>query len=184
MQPPTSASWYMQPDEGTALRKRLAAAHRDLLHEAERVAPEHWNYSPRPQEQWSPSQIAEHVFLAERVLRDQVRMHLGDEPRPDLLPTMQDRADLLMRVLPGGGKAPAGKQSTAFSGFRLEDLATVISGAEAQYDLLLDEAKASPVKAICWKSPFFGELSAYLWLLYVPLHTARHVGQLARCGAA
>ena len=48
----------------------------------------------------------------------------------------------LFQYLPGGGKAQAGKQSTAFQGLKLEGVAGEILLAEDQFSVLLDTARA------------------------------------------
>lgn len=122
----------------------------------------------------------EHIFLAQQVLREQVLLHLQDVARPELLSIMDKQRSRLMRYLPGGGKAQAGKRSTAFQGLRPEIVTAKIASAEQEFSSLLRTAEAYPIKVIAWESPFFGELSAFLWLLYPALHTVRHVGQLSR----
>ena len=41
-----------------------------------------------------------------------------------------------------------------------------------------------PLKAHTSPNPFFGDLNAHQWLLYVPLHTIRHNQQIAEVKAA
>ncbi len=177
------ASWYATPDEFAKLTGDLRSTHSELLDAVEVFPLEKWE-SAGSDGGWSAAQIVEHILLAQRVLREQIRFHLQDPVRPDLPAMMEQQFARLVRYLPGGGKAHAGKQSTAFQGLSPGGVAAEISAAEEQFSDLLTAAALCPIKAIGWNSPFFGELSALLWLHYPALHTTRHVAQLSRLRAS
>ena len=175
--------WYATPDEIAELSENLKRAHLSLLSALEGFPSADWE-RVGTDGGWSAGQIVEHIFLAQRVLCEQVHSHLHDQVRPGLPAMMEQQRTRLFRYLPGGGKAQAGKRSTAFQGLTPDGVAGEILAAEEQFSDLLVTAGASPIKAIGWNSPFFGELSARLWLHYPALHTTRHVAQLSRLRAS
>lgn len=175
--------WYATPEEIAELSENLKRAHLSLLSSLEKFPSADWERAGTDGG-WSAGQIVEHIFLAQRVLREQIRLHLQDQVRPELPTMMGEQRARLIQYLPGGGKAQAGKRSTAFEGLTPDGLAGEILAAEEQFSDLLVTAGACPIKAIGWSSPFFGELSALLWLHYPALHTTRHVAQLSRLRAS
>ena len=174
--------WYATPDEIAELSENLKRTHLSLLSALEGFPSADWE-RVGTDGGWSAGQIVEHIFLAQRVLREQIHSHLQDQVRPELPAMMEQQRARLIRYLPGGGKAQAGKQSTAFEGLMPGGVAGEIYTAENQFSALLETAAACPIKAIGWNSPFFGELSALLWLHYPALHTQRHIHQFSRLRA-
>lgn len=179
MHPAVTSSWYATAEDLAEVTEKLKRAHSTLAVAVEAFPVRNWE-SAAPDGGWSAGQIVEHIFLAQQVLREEVHLHLQDVARPELLSIMDKQRSRLQMYLPGGGKAQAGKRSTAFRGLRPEGTMVEIASAEQAFSSLLRTAEAYPIKVIAWESPFFGELSAFLWLLYPALHTARHVDQLSR----
>ncbi len=165
------------PSERSALTRHLDSVHAAFVEIMLRLEPDAWN-ARSLHYGWSPSEIVEHSLLVETGILDSVRRHLGD-------PTTPNWSDLLMRqegairsFLPRGGKAKASEKNSTFQGFGQEEARVALGSAGAAFDKLLADNEELPLKAIVWPHSMFGSLSAYLWLLYIPLHSERHLHQL------
>ena len=177
------SSPFVSDAERAAITTHVAEGHRLLADEVAGLDDALWDRRPDP-EAWSPAEIVEHVLLAERSLMQQVRVRSTDAPDADWEAKVDGRIEVLRRSLPGSGKAKAGPSVTGFGGLRREDVAASLADSARTLDELLVSAQDLPLKAILWNNKWFGDLSAYLWLLYIPLHTERHIGQLRRTKAS
>lgn len=179
-----NTDWNLTEEECVELARRRAESHKSLTNEISRIPENLWTTSYSDVSAWCGSEIVEHVLLAEASLIGQVRQHLEDAPNPDANKLLTGKLETLLRVLPGTGKAVAGPRLSTFSGLDRTSVASRLDESRAAFSDLIDQAKSVPVKAIVWENKFFGSLSAYHWMLYVPLHTLRHAAQLGRVATA
>lgn len=150
----------------------------------ESVNPAQWRWKPVP-DRWSVGETAEHIVQAEAVIfarlqhaiqspanRDFARATLGKAPMLERV--MLDRTQKAMAPPPTQPKGIAKEEAVR----RFKDLrAEVIRFAE-ETRLPLDEHAADH------PFPAFNTLSAYQWLMLVPLHQKRHQQQIAEIKAA
>lgn len=176
-----NSEWLMTENDCQDLETRLLSAHSRLSEIVLRISPAMWT-TLSPGTLWSASNIVEHVLLSEKVLMDQVRRHMDDPPNPDAGFLLAGQAEKLFRILPSGGKAAAGASVSTFVGLNHAHVSDGFSSSSLEYAKLIQEMRFRPVKAILWRNRFFGDLSAYLWMLYIPLHSERHVAQLRSSG--
>lgn len=127
---------------------------------------------------WSAAQIGEHLILAEIELRKTIQKALLSPIRSDWQAVTAGKEKLLRSILAqGNGKAIA---SAALLPVENLELSTVIDRFEALRFQTIEFVKAQtgPLHAHTLPNSFFGDLSAYQWILYIGYHTRRHILQL------
>ena len=174
-----ATSWNLSEMERSELANQVSQLHRSLAAEVQGMSLSQWDLRPDA-DTWSAAEIVEHVLLVETSLMRQILEHSGDTPRADWEFVLRGKADFLRKVLPGGGKAKAGPSVTRFEGLALARVPDALADSREKLEELLLGTRDLPLKAILWGNRWFGDLSAYLWLLYIPLHGEGHLGQLKR----
>ena len=169
--------------ERNELSAQLARAHADVRVEISNTRLGVWAQRPDPL-RWSCAEIVEHILLVEASLLRRVMEHQNDVPVSDWKAALEGKKELLLKIVPSEGKVQASPGVATFRGINYSDVEAALSESRAQLQSFLQETADLPLKAILWPHSLFGSLSAYLWLLYIPLHTERHVAQLRRTCAA
>lgn len=167
------------PEERGWLLEHLKTVHVAMNEVVSQISPVQWNRRGSI-EAWSPREIVEHTVMVDEEILGDVQDHWKDEPIPDWENVVGRKDLMLKRYLPNIGRARASTKTSTFRGFRQED---VCESFQKSYDAvarLLDRGSDTPLKAIIWAHGGMGALSAYQWLLYIPLHTERHLNQLLR----
>jgi hypothetical protein len=144
------------------------------------LSPEQWIWTPAPG-RWSVAAVAEHLVRAEELLLDLIRAALDRPPDPHWLRHTRGKTELLWRVVP----EPLGRASAPFATVPRAD--RTADDAAARFDtvrtLSIRCADELPPDADRRTSehghPVFNWLSAPQGLLYIALHTRRHVSQIA-----
>jgi len=127
---------------------------------------------------WSPSEIIEHTLLVEEELLADIEQHCGDTPSPDWAKVTKGKESLLRRFLPNAGRAQASDSTSRFLGITQGEALSQLARSERRLEEQLAVWATLPLKAIVWNHTGFGPLSGYHWLLYIPLHSERHLNQL------
>ena len=167
----------LESSERTELLAHVREVHRGLAQFAEVFAPIQWTHH-EALGKWTPAEIIEHTLLVENEILDEVHLHLADAPSFDRQEEMDSKEIILRRFLPNRGKARASDNSSRFSGLQQDDARAALTKSEEKLSDLLTRQSRTPLKAIMWNHAGFGPLSAYLWLLYIPLQSERHLNQL------
>ena len=167
----------MTSTERAELIERLQKTEQELLTLVTGVTDAQWAFKPAP-ERWSIGEVVEHIVLAEALMFDTAVRSLDRAQNPKWDETLP-KTDRLRRALPDRSRrvdAPAAiKPQQAMS--RAEVMARF---AEQRKRALAYARDADhPVKAHTAPNPFFGDLNAHQWLLYIPLHNERHNQQIA-----
>ena len=169
--------------EKTDLLQMLDTTAKDFVALIENTSEEQWKWKSAP-DRWSVGECAEHVILSERMLFQTALQALQNPADPEWATKTAGKADFIKRVMPnrnpggaGGAKAPQeivpeGNLTKADVLARFNESRTEIRAFVAALD--------QPAKEHIEKHPFpvFGDLNAYDWLIYVPLHTIRHSRQI------
>lgn len=146
---------------------------------------EQWNFKQN-EDRWSVGECVEHIVRSERALLDSAKGAMQNPADADWAKKTEGKTQLIKRVMPnrnpggaGGATAPQEIRPT-----EKWDRATAI----AEYYKVRGEVRAfaetvafeQPIKEHILTHPFpvFGDLTAYDWLIYVPLHTVRHSKQI------
>lgn len=155
------------------------ASRAEFLGSIDGLSEAQWKWKPAPT-RWSVGEVAEHIVLAEALLFGKVNEAVANQPNPDWERKTAKKTEFLERVMPARtGRAqapeeivPEGKLS------RDETLKRFDAGREPM--LKFAKETQAPLKQQTAEHPFpvFNTLNAYQWLLYIPLHTQRHVKQI------
>jgi len=146
---------------------------------------EQWNFKQN-EDRWSVGQCAEHIVRSERALLESAEAAMKNAADADWAEKTKGKADLIRNVMPNRNPGGAGGASAPQEIRPTEEWsrAKVIQ----EYYKVRGEVRAfaetiafeQPIKQHILEHPFpvFGDLSAYEWLIYVPLHTVRHSKQM------
>lgn len=171
----------MTPTERAELIDRLQKTEQELMHLVAGVTDAQWAFKPAP-ERWSIAEVVEHIVLAEAMMFDLAVRSL-DRPADPKWDATLAKTDTLRKALPNRSRrvdAPA-----AIRPQQAMSRAAVMARYAEQRQRALAYARDSdrPVKAHTAPNPFFGDLNAHQWLLYIPLHNERHNQQIAEVKA-
>ena len=142
-----------------------------------------WDWKPAP-ERWSVGECAEHIVLSNEALFASAKAALAADPDPEWKDKTKGKADLLRNVMPnrrpgGAGGATAPQEIRPRGDVSRREL---VERFQALYDELgaMVETTEDALKAHTEEHPFpvFSTLSAFDWIIYVPLHTTRHSRQM------
>ena len=174
----------MTADERTKVLGWLEASRREFLAATDHVSDAQWKWKPAP-ERWSVGEVAEHIVLAEAGQFANVKKALSADASPDWEQKTRGKTEMIeMVIAPRLGKAtspeplvPGGKMTREqarerFEGLRVE----IVKFAQETTAPLKEHLAPHPM-------PVFDPLNAYQWLIYAPLHTQRHLKQIAEVKA-
>jgi len=130
---------------------------------------------------WSVQQTAEHLVLGETAILALIEQALASPPNPDWEAQDVRKTSFLDRVLPDRSrKASAPAPLEPHHHWTLEETIARFRKGRARTLQFAAEVRC-PLKAHSAEHPFpvFNMLNAWHWLLYIPLHNARHNRQIA-----
>lgn len=175
---------YLTDDERAKVVRQLLDSQKEYLDAIETLSDQQWKYKPSPFK-WSVGQAAEHIMLTEPALFSAVEGALALPVNPDWEKKTAGKAQFIEQVMPvrrGRAQAPREVQPSG----KLTK-AEVLRRFKEQRARTLEFAQNTkrPLKAHTLDHPFpaFGTLSAYDWLIYIPLHNIRHNKQIAEVKA-
>lgn len=142
-----------------------------------------WKWKPN-EDRWSVGECAEHILRSNEALFDFAHQALASDENPEWKEKTRGKAELLLQVMPnrrpaGQGGATAPMEIRPTGEFTRQDIVDRFTALYDEIEKFIEETDA-PLKAHTAEHPFpiFNTLSAYDWLLYVPLHTIRHSRQM------
>jgi hypothetical protein len=169
----------MTPQERTQMIQLLKDSQKEFVQAVNGLTDEQWKWKPTP-ERWSVGEVAEHILLSEGALFSKMKEAITNPPNPAWEEKTKGKTEFLLQVMaPRLGKAkapeeivPTGKmtRSEIMNGFA-EVRANTLRFAEETQVALKEHTAEHPF-------PVFNTLSAYQWLLYIPLHNMRHDKQI------
>ena len=168
---------YIGPHESASLVRQLREVHAGIVRGVATLSLDDWTQRPHA-DSWSPAEVVEHTLLVERGLLTTVEEHLQDLPLNDWESETAGKEEALRKFLPSAGKAIASQKNSTFQGLSIEVVKPLFQTTFENFSALVSRASELPLRAICWSHGAFGQLSAYQWLLYIPLHSERHLRQL------
>jgi DinB superfamily len=173
----TSSDPKMTRPERAELIELLNKSEKEFLQAVEGLTDEQWAFKPGP-DRWSVAECAEHIVLAEALLFETATKSLtvaSDEKWEATL----SKTDVLRRALPNRStKVDAPAAIKPRQAMTRQQLMARFREQRARALAYVQETEA-PLKAHTAANPFFGLLNAHQWLLYIPLHHARHNLQIA-----
>ena len=176
--PLCAADARMTPEERTKVLKWLDESRKEFLSAIDGVTEQQWKWKPAP-DRWSVGEVAEHVVLAEAAQFGNVKRALSLPPNPQWDEETKGKTERLEAILAlrlgkahaPGAIVPKGEMTLGQVRERFEKQRVEIVKFSSETDL--------PLKEHTVDNPFFGALNGYNWLIYAPLHTMRHVKQIA-----
>jgi uncharacterized damage-inducible protein DinB len=182
--PLVAADPNMTAAERTKVLGWMDASRQEFLAAIDNVSDAQWKWKPAP-ERWSVGEVAEHVVLAEAGQFANVKKALAAGASADWEQKTRGKTEMIEMVMaPRLGKAtspeplvPGGKMTRAQARERFEALRVEMEKFARETTAPLKEHLAAH------PMPVFDPLNAYQWLIYAPLHTQRHVKQIAEVKA-
>jgi len=175
----------MSRQERARMIELLGAAEREYQDRTSELSEEQWVYKVTPVT-WSVGEIAEHIMLAESLLFGCAEKALGGQEDSRWSEAPQGKVELLEKALPNRAFKATAPSAVVPTGMlsREETMARYRQARARTRDFA--EHTDLPLKAFKFKHPFpvFDMLSAYDWLLYIPLHHLRHNMQIAEVMAS
>lgn len=168
-----------------ALADRLAALDREraaFLDALDRLAPEARTASPSPGA-WSPLEIGEHTFRAERaMLRGLEKQLEAGDARVDMGRYNPAGIVLLLAAMraPKKLRIPEGARGVAPEGMDYEALREAWGGLGARWSVAVASFPAALEKTALLRHPVTGALTLGEALRFLTAHASRHRRQLAR----
>jgi hypothetical protein len=160
-------------------------SHQEFLAAIEGVDDRQWIWKPSP-DRWSVAEVAEHVVLSEAVLFGAVQRALASPRNSDWEAKTKGKTEFIERVMaPRLGKAQAPESIVPKGGMTRSQIRETFERQRVEIVKFSSETEM-PLHEHTLDHPFavFGTLSAYQWLLYIPLHTLRHDRQIAEVKAS
>jgi hypothetical protein len=173
----TSSDPKMTRAERAELIELLNTSEKEFLQAVEALSDQQWSFKPEP-DRWSVAECAEHIVLAEALLFETATKSLTDASDEKWEVTLS-KTDVLRRALPNRStKVDAPAAIKPRQAMTRQQLMARFKEQRARALAYVQETEA-PLKAHTAANPFFGPLNAHQWLLYIPLHHARHNLQIA-----
>ena len=162
----------------------LQDSQKEFLGLVEGLSEAQWNYKAGP-DRWSVGETAEHIVLAEGGLFGGVQRAVAAPPNPDWETKTRGKTEFIEKVMVDRSHkaqapeaiVPHGKltHQEVIERYKIVRAKTLKFAQET--DVALKEHTADH------PFPVFGTLSAYQWLIYIPLHNMRHDQQIAEVKA-
>lgn len=176
---------FMTDEERAKVERLLLQSQKEYIEAIESLTDAQWSYKVSLFK-WSVGQTAEHIMLTEAALFSAVEEAIRRPVNPDWESKTAGKAAFIEQVMPvRRGRAQAPREVRP-SGNLTQ--AEVIKRYKEQRARTLEFTRTTklPLKAHTLDHPFpvFGTLSAYDWLIYIPLHNMRHNKQIEEVKAA
>jgi hypothetical protein len=170
----------MSAGERARVLELLEQAGREYLERTSELSSQQWVYKATPVA-WSVAEIAEHIMLAESLLFGFVERAMAGAPDSRWKEAPLAKAELLEKALPNRSFKAAAPDPVVPTGLLARAETMTRYGQARTRTREFAEHTDLPLKAYKCKHPFpvFDMLSAYDWLLYIPLHHLRHNQQIA-----
>lgn len=182
---PAAADPHMTTEERAKVVQWLNDTQKEYLDRLEHVSEAQWHWRPAPF-RWSVGEVAEHIMLTENRLFGALQMAMAAPTNPNWQAKTTGKDTFIERAVPSRAVhvqapleiRPTGKLSRE----------EVIQRFKALRVRVMEFAQKTdePLKAhtIEHPMPAFNTLNAYDWLVYIPMHTERHLKQMAEVMAS
>ncbi|HKY21395.1 MAG TPA: DinB family protein [Vicinamibacterales bacterium] len=161
----------------------LTTTRDQVIAETERLSDAQWNFKAGP-DRWSVGEVVEHLALAEDFLAGALKQTMaGPAPTAEQVAAAKGKEALILKAIPDRTQkvqAPEPLQPKQ----RLGSRASVMAAFKDRRAQTLDYAQKTTddLRSRIGDSPL-GPMDAYQWLLFVPAHTERHLGQIREAKA-
>ena len=170
----------LNQDERARVIQLLRDSENEFLELTAGLTGDQWTWKAAP-DRWSVAQTAEHLVLGETAMLAMIKLALAAPPNPGWAVEDARKTRFLDRVLPDRSyKATAPAPLEPHHHWTREETVARYRKGRAR-TLQFVEQVDQPMKDHSAEHPLpvFNMLNAYQWLLYIPLHNARHNQQIA-----
>ena len=171
---------HVSAEERAKVIKYLTESRDQLLSQISNLSDAQWRYKPAPA-RWSVGEVAEHILLAEGSLFSAVERAMAAPVNPEWREKTKGKTEFIERVMVQRlGKAQAPENIVPTGKLSRDELVAKYKEARAR-TFKFAETTSVALNEHTFDHPFpvFGTLSAYQWLIYIPLHNIRHNQQIA-----
>jgi DinB family protein len=171
--------------ERTHAVQLLQDSQKEFLTLVEGLTEAQWNYKPGP-DRWSVGETAEHIVLAEAGLFAGVQRAVAAAPNPDWEAKTRGKTEFLEKAMVDRShKAQAPEPIVPHGKLTHQEVIERYKIGRAKTLKFAEETEVA-LKEHTAEHPFpiFGTLSAYQWLIYIPLHNMRYDQQIAEVKAS
>jgi hypothetical protein len=174
----------MSEEERTQVLEWINESRKEFAASIDGLSDLQWMWKPGP-ERWSVGETAEHIVLAEALLFGTVQKALAAPANPGWEEQTKGKTEFIIRVMPSRrGNARAPEPIMPRHGLsRAQVEAQFEKQRAAIFQFVVETQLALKEHTVNHPFPVFGMLNAYQWLIYVPLHSIRHVKQIAEIQA-
>ena len=179
----TDATGKLSDAEKTDLVEMLESSARDFLALIDKASEAQWKWKSSP-DRWSIGECAEHIILSERMLYQTALDALASPADPEWATKTAGKAEFLKKVMPnrnpgGAGGAKAPQEIVPTGSLSRDEVIRRFNESRAEIKAFVEKLDvAAKQHIVTHPFPIFGDLNAYDWLIYVPLHTVRHSRQI------
>ena len=179
----TDATGKLSDAEKAELIGMLDSSAADFMKLIDGATEAQWKWKSSP-DRWSIGECAEHILLSERMLYQTALDALASPADPEWATKTGGKAEFIKKVMPnrnpgGAGGAQAPPEIVPSGTLSHDEVVRRFNESRAEIKAFVEKLDA-PAKQHIVTHPFpvFGDLNAYDWLIYVPLHTVRHSRQI------
>ncbi len=171
---------YLTDEERARVVYLLQQTCDDVLTAVQPVNAAQWGFRPGA-DRWSIGLIAEHLGVVERRLFRQVERALDAKPNRSWLLETGGKDELIVRLLADRSDQRDAPPAVVPTGSVDKETALRVFRERRVQSIAFAERTTDPLKAhtLDHHRTDVGTLNAYQWLLYIPLHTRRHLKQIA-----
>ena len=169
----------MTKEDRAKVLKWLDESNAQTIAAVEKLSDAQWSFKAAP-DKWSVGEVVEHLMMAESLLFAQMEKALAAPVIPDWAEKTKGKSDFLERVMvKRQGKAQAPEAIVPLGKIPRAELMVKLKEARAKTRKYAHETKAElHSHTTDHIFPVFNTLSAYQWLIYIPLHNLRHNQQI------
>jgi hypothetical protein len=169
----------MTPADREKLVAELERTQKLFLGSIQGLSEAQWTWKPAP-DRWSVAEVAEHITLAEGMLRGVVTDQVMKAPAPaDLLAKTQGKDALVLQAITDRSKkAQAPEQLVPKHTFANEAATVTAFKASRAQTLALAKDVSRDLRSYAMNSQVLNELDACQWVLFLSAHTERHTKQI------
>ena len=176
---------HLTADERAKLMQWLNDTQKQYLDRIEHVSDAQWHWRPAPF-RWSVGEVAEHIMLTEGRLFGAVQGAMASPVNPNWQAKTTGKDAFIERALPNRSvRAQAPLEIRPTGKLSREEVIQRFKDQRARIMEFVQKTD-EPLKAHTLEHPMpvFNTLNAYDWLVYIPMHTERHLKQMAEVIAA
>jgi len=168
----------MTSEERAKVIQLLEQSRDEFFASVEGVTDEQWNHHPSP-DSWSVGETAEHILLAEVSFFGAIQKAVASAPNAGWEAEPGRKSMFIERVMTNRNRKVQAPKSIQPRGMeRAEVIARYLDVRSRTLQFARETQLALREFTADHPFPVFNTLSAYDWLLYIPMHNLRHNAQI------